>query len=521
MAIRFDTGQVLNPHETDDGILLCDAVFARDGVLEYKDSRTGKTRREFRPPEENQRALASFGLASLTLEHPSGLVDEKNAADVRKGISLQHPQYVLVPGKGGFVQGQIAVLDKAAQSAVKRKDASELSAGYKCRIEEAPGIWVNPATGQRERYDAIQRDIEVNHIALTRLGRAGPDVKVLGRFDSDDDLAYQIPDAQQQEPPAQHLDSQKESMTTTPVPMATLNLPGGSAQVPQDVFNVISPLLSRHDSETTELKKDLDEAEERADAAEASADDLKNQVEYKDGAIAALKDRLDAAESILDAEGYTWDKSAADYRSDEVHGKKKKKGKKVAEFFEDLEESEDGIKRDMSKEDMDDENDDDYDDDYDDEMPPKSKKKGKKDSSYKKDSADIRRETLNLLQAVRDAESMGVHLTEEHFDSISTPADVRRIVLQELRPQINLDDKSDAYIEARYDAIAEDMGDEPVRADSNTRQDYASEMSAALGSAGRSRGSGLEAARQASAERRMSNYKSSLTATKGEYGRRR
>lgn len=48
----------------------------------------------------------------------------------------------------------------------------ELSAGYRCRYEKSSGIW----NGQR--YDAIQRRIRGNHLALVKAGRMGPDVSV-------------------------------------------------------------------------------------------------------------------------------------------------------------------------------------------------------------------------------------------------------------------------------------------------------------------------------------------------------
>lgn len=49
----------------------------------------------------------------------------------------------------------------------------ELSAGYRCRYEISTGNW----NGQH--YDAIQRDIRGNHLALVNEGRMGPDVAVL------------------------------------------------------------------------------------------------------------------------------------------------------------------------------------------------------------------------------------------------------------------------------------------------------------------------------------------------------
>lgn len=52
----------------------------------------------------------------------------------------------------------------------------ELSIGYKCLYELCQGVY------NGERYDAIQRSIRGNHLALVDEGRAGPDVAVLDHF---------------------------------------------------------------------------------------------------------------------------------------------------------------------------------------------------------------------------------------------------------------------------------------------------------------------------------------------------
>lgn len=52
----------------------------------------------------------------------------------------------------------------------------ELSAGYRCVYDIASGIWEGQA------YDAIQRKIRGNHLALVTEGRMGPDVAVMDRL---------------------------------------------------------------------------------------------------------------------------------------------------------------------------------------------------------------------------------------------------------------------------------------------------------------------------------------------------
>ena len=48
----------------------------------------------------------------------------------------------------------------------------ELSLGYNLTLDETPGEW----NGQH--YDAIQRDIRINHLALGREARAGEQARL-------------------------------------------------------------------------------------------------------------------------------------------------------------------------------------------------------------------------------------------------------------------------------------------------------------------------------------------------------
>jgi hypothetical protein len=68
--------------------------------------------------------------------------------------------------------------DAKAIEAVEKGDRRELSCGYVCDLEDAPGTW----NGQP--YDVVQRNIRGNHVAIVDKGRAGPEVRV--RLDARD-----------------------------------------------------------------------------------------------------------------------------------------------------------------------------------------------------------------------------------------------------------------------------------------------------------------------------------------------
>jgi hypothetical protein len=165
---RTDVSRLDALRELPDGSLRVDASPTRAGILEYSDGE-GRTWREYRPADE---AFAAESLASLrgvtvTKGHPAGLVTAETWKDVAKGHVGDD-----VRRDGGLVATSLVVRDAGAVAAVKAHELVELSAGYECDIDPTPGL-----TPDGERYDAIQRNVRFNHVALLPpgTGRAGPE----------------------------------------------------------------------------------------------------------------------------------------------------------------------------------------------------------------------------------------------------------------------------------------------------------------------------------------------------------
>lgn len=109
-------------------------------------------------------SLASIAGKPLTNEHPAESVTADNYRKYVVGAvgSDAAPD-------GDYVGATVTFYDAATIADVDGGKA-ELSLGYDTRIEWTPG---NPS------YDGVQRDIRVNHLAVTKRGRSGPDVRVL------------------------------------------------------------------------------------------------------------------------------------------------------------------------------------------------------------------------------------------------------------------------------------------------------------------------------------------------------
>lgn len=168
---RFDRGELEKPVRLENGWMRVDGFISREGLLEYSRS-DGSSWVEYRPPEEAfaPAMLESFASVPLTNNHPpSGFLDADNTKMYQVG-TVETPKQ-----DGKFVRARMLVTDASAISAME-KGKAELSCGYLCDLDFSPG------EVDGKRYDAIQRNVRGNHVALVAAGRAGPEVRV--RVDS-------------------------------------------------------------------------------------------------------------------------------------------------------------------------------------------------------------------------------------------------------------------------------------------------------------------------------------------------
>lgn len=159
--------------ETADGYLAAEARVARVGVQTYLGAEVGKPDmaqvRIYRPEGEvfHADAMGSLAHRPVVNDHPPESVKAGNWKKYAVGQTGD-----VVTKDGGFVKVGMLVMDAAAISDVKA-GKRELSAGYDCTLDWTPG-----RTDAGEEYDAVQRGIRVNHLAIVRAGRAGPQCRI-------------------------------------------------------------------------------------------------------------------------------------------------------------------------------------------------------------------------------------------------------------------------------------------------------------------------------------------------------
>jgi hypothetical protein len=275
---RYDFAPITGSETTSEGYLRVWCRAARTGTQLYRRA-DGTQVREYRPPEEvsNPEALSTFGMKPVTWGHPPVLLDAANTKQFQTGYSGSQVRY-----NDGFVEVALVVTDQDAIEKIKRKDATEVSAGYKVDFDPTPGI-----TPEGESYDGVQRNIRVNHIAIVPRGRAGPEVRLLlDRMDAADAVA-DFPE---------HEMAPQSSSTASPV-MATVKLDGLEIDLPAEAASAVQSYSRDMGRQLQALTTERDELVAKLDSLQADFDSLALDKEAAEGRADALEEELASTEN--------------------------------------------------------------------------------------------------------------------------------------------------------------------------------------------------------------------------------
>jgi hypothetical protein len=198
-----------------------------------------------------------LGAAPITVGHPG-----KVTPDVWKTHAVGHVGDTVEKKDDRFVAATLNVQDAKAVKAVESGQLLELSCGYDCDMDPTPGEF------EGEKYDAIQRNISYNHVALLPVngGRAGNDVRI--RFDG---IA---------------------GITETPAEASKL-----SGMTPEQLAIHLADLAKAH-SDAADLKAALDKATAERDALAIQVKDLSDPSRM-DAAVAKTVKLHTYAKTIL------------------------------------------------------------------------------------------------------------------------------------------------------------------------------------------------------------------------------
>lgn len=244
---------VIQPRLTRDGFLVADVNVARTGIQQYLarelglDGDPNRVVKVYRPEEEvfAADAMQSYAYRPVTVDHPNQLVNADNWKEHARGQTggdvLRDKEFVRVP---------MVLMDAGAINEWKQ-GKRELSMGYTMDLDTTPG-----KTPTGESYDAVQRNLRMNHLALVTRARGGSQL----RLGDDDTGGNNMPE----------------------VKLTTVTVDGIPVDVTDAGAQVINKLLA-------DLKAER-EAKAQADSDHAAA------IKAKDGELAAKDAKIDELE---------------------------------------------------------------------------------------------------------------------------------------------------------------------------------------------------------------------------------
>ncbi len=162
-----------------DGCLVADVRAARTGIQLYMGRevdpdnahglRDKAVVKVYRPEAEvfSADSMASYAGAHVTIDHPPVMVDAKNWRTYGRGEVNGD-----IARDGDAIRVPIIIRDADAVRAASTTH-KQLSAGYTCKLDFTPGEF------DGETYDAIQREIRINHIAAVPNARGGSSLKIV------------------------------------------------------------------------------------------------------------------------------------------------------------------------------------------------------------------------------------------------------------------------------------------------------------------------------------------------------
>lgn len=162
---------------------------SREGVFPYSGSQIGapdpgRVYRVLRPASELARpeTLDSFRLVPIIDDHT--MLGERATPAEAVGVDGVIGENIHV--QDGVMKANLKIFSRTLAEKIK-SGKTQLSCGYRCVYDFTPGVWNGQA------YDAVQRQITGNHLALVDEGRMGPSVAVL------DQMTFTV-DAKEQKP---------------------------------------------------------------------------------------------------------------------------------------------------------------------------------------------------------------------------------------------------------------------------------------------------------------------------------
>ena len=299
---RYDYARLDGVTKNDAGFLTAQVTATRTGIFVYRKA-DGTEFRELRPRTEVTKndSLNSLRRIPLTNNHPSVPVTSKNVKQYMVGVTGDRVN-TRKDGELEFIDTEVTVMDTDAIIDVEA-GKTEVSCGYECEVELTPG------TFNGQHYDAVQKNIVYNHLAIVDRGRAGRQA----RFHLDSGDAEMVMGDDQGKPNQTQHGGNANMNVKIKIDGMEFEVDSSVAAAIKSERKLHEDAIGKKDGEIETLKTkvaDGDKAQAKIDSLEADNKKLKADAENRmdaDQVSAAVKTRialLKVANVKLDAEEF-------------------------------------------------------------------------------------------------------------------------------------------------------------------------------------------------------------------------
>lgn len=308
---RYDTAPInqLNFDSLTGFLIAKNVPIARAGVFSYRKA-DGSFLMEAKLPEEllSDDTVATVNCKPITDNHPrengeNVLVNRGNSAKYMKGLTASNAH---VDSSDNTLRVDMTISDPELIKEVQN-GKEELSIGFQTEVEPRKGTYKGMA------FDAVQKNIQVNHVAIVDRGRAGHTVRLTG------DSAESVIDDnrertnEQMETTKVRLDGENITVATDDADKVTKSnssLASLKEQLKAEQAKVadLEAKVKKAERDAADKKKKADTAQAKADSAEKDKIELQTKLDkFKTDSVDELVNNrlqlIDTARTLV-GDGY-------------------------------------------------------------------------------------------------------------------------------------------------------------------------------------------------------------------------
>lgn len=299
MLTRYDTAPInkIEQDATTGFVHVNNVPIARVGVFPYLKA-DGSIEMEAKLPAEllADTTVDSANNKPVTDDHPEEFVNQSNAKKYMKGFTASNAHV-----DNDTLRVDMTITDAGLIDEIN-KGKQELSIGFETEIVPQKGEYKGSV------YDSVQKNIQINHVAVVERGRAGHSVRLVG------DSAEMVDDFKK----GKHMDVTKVRLGDSDITVATsdadkiVKVDAENSEKEKKIAD-LKAKIADYEKQLKELQGDANSSKKSEEEAQAEKDALEKQLEaYKkkcegDGLDQAIDAKINLIEQAKPYVGDSFD----------------------------------------------------------------------------------------------------------------------------------------------------------------------------------------------------------------------